>query len=318
MRPDFSIVITAYNIESYIERAIRSALAQRDVSIEVIFIDDCSTDNTYAIASAIQDNRLSCHRLEHNSGPSVARNTGFAKALGEWVSVLDGDDEYQPDRLANCLKCARTTGADIIVDNITARREIDGVTFVMFDQSDFAKKRILDLATFIEKNSSFFGTYTLGYLKPIFSTAFLRDKKITYDPAIHIGEDYMIMAEALASGAVCGIEPSAGYLYTIRAGSISYRLIPADLERMMACDQGLYSRYKLLPAAERARKKREAGIRDAYAFTLLVEGLKAKKIGIVFKAFLMSPTSPRHLGGAIKKRITKLNNIINSKQKVIT
>lgn len=306
MNIDVSIIITAYNIEGYIERAIRSALGQQGVSIEVILVDDCSTDRSFSIASAIQDARLTCLRLERNSGPSKARNTGFARASGTWIAVLDGDDTYDPHRLAHCLDCARRARADVVVDNLTVLRESDGARFTMFEPQDFAKKKILGLADFIAANASFFGSYTLGYLKPVFSAEFLRQKNIAYDPEIHIGEDYMILSEALASGAVCAVEPTAGYIYTARVGSISHRLTSADLDRMAACDRKLLSRHTLPPDAARAQRKRDFNIREARAFTQLVESLKQKDLIGTVKALMSCPTAARHLSGAVMVRVNKL------------
>ncbi|MDB5492384.1 MAG: glycosyl transferase [Micavibrio sp.] len=313
MSIDVSIIITAYNIESYIARAIHSALEQRGVSVEVIFVDDCSTDKTFSVASAIQDPRLTCLRLPVNSGPGGARNAGFEKAAGKWIAVLDGDDAYEPERLANCLSTANRTGADVVVDNLRVIREQDGAQFPMFP-SDFLRKTTLGLADFIAGNTAFFGSYSLGYLKPVFAADFLRGHGIAYDPGIRIGEDYLILCEALASGAVCAIEPSAGYLYTARAGSISYRLAPADLDRMAACDRKFLSRHTLSPVAAQAQKKRDFNIREARAFTLLVDGLKRKDPLSALTAFLSCPSAARHLSGAVMVRMHKLIPSLSGKK----
>lgn len=306
MTTDVSVIIAAYNIENYIERAIRSALDQQDVSVEVIVIDDCSTDKTFAVASSIKDERLTCLRLPQNGGPSIARNKGFAKASGTWIAVLDGDDAYAPHRLADCLKRAAETRADIVADNLYVIREADGERFTMFRPNDLPASGILNLADFIRGNTSFFGSYSLGYLKPVFKADFLRQAKIAYDPEIHIGEDYMLMCEALAQKAVCAIAPSAGYLYTARTGSISHRLAPQDLDRMAACDRKFMSRYTLSPEARLAQKERDFKIREAYAFTKLVDHIKHRRIAETLLTIISCPSAVRHLSGAIKVRINRI------------
>ena len=100
MQPDVSFVIAAYNAEPTLSRAIDSALAQRGVSVEVVVVDDCSTDGTLVLARAYTDPRVRVIALERNSGPGGARNAGLDAAQGRWVAVLDSDDTVRPERLA--------------------------------------------------------------------------------------------------------------------------------------------------------------------------------------------------------------------------
>lgn len=303
---DVSIIVTSYNIERYISRAIRSALAQEGVTAEVILVDDCSTDRTWDIVSAIQDPRLKGIRLPENSGPSVARNAAIAQASGTWIAVLDGDDSLEPGRLSRCLERARAMKADIVVDNLKIMRESDGKTFPMFSPSSFSQLKTLSLSRFIDGNRSFFKGYTLGYLKPVFSAEFLKKHNLSYDPDIRIGEDYFLLARALASGAVCAVEHSAGYLYTVRAGSISHRLAPEDLTRISMCDQKFLSLHTLDPAAAKAQKRREFSTKEAYAYTRLIAALKQKDIWNVFEAVALCPSAVRYLWEPVWVRLRRL------------
>jgi len=305
MTVDVSVIITAYNVERYIARAIRSALDQTGPAAEVIVIDDCSTDGTWAVISGINDTRLKCLQLSKNGGPSIARNAGIAQATGTWIAVLDGDDAFQPGRLERCLNRAAGLKADIVVDNLSVVHETGGAALPMFPPSRFSLAPTLDLAKFIAGNQSFMGGYTLGYLKPVFSAEFLRQHKLFYDPDIHIGEDYIIMAEALACGAVCAVEPSAGYLYTVRACSISHRLAPDDILRISACDKKFLARHALDPAARKAQRRREFSIRETYAFTLLVDAIKQKNIREIFRTIAQCPTAIRYLWLPVKVRLVR-------------
>jgi len=302
---DVSVIITAYNVERYIVRAIRSALDQTGPTVEVIVVDDCSTDGTWSVISGISDARLKIFKLAENSGPSVARNAGIAQATGSWIAVLDGDDAFEPGRLAHCLACAAALKADIVVDNLLVVREEGGPVLPMFSPDRFSRSATLDLAAFIAGNQSFTGDPTLGYLKPVFSAEFLRRNKLSYDPEIRIGEDYLIMAEALAYGAICAVEPTAGYLYTVRAGSISHRLTPDDVLRISTRDKKFLSRHTLSSVAMKAQQRREFRIKEAYAFTLLVEAIKQKNLKGIFKAISICPTALRYLWLAVKVRIER-------------
>jgi glycosyltransferase involved in cell wall biosynthesis len=97
----FSVVIAAYEAASTVGGAIESVLAQTRQDFEIVVIDDGSSDETAAVAEAIaaEDRRVSVHS-QPNGGPSAARNRGIAVSAGEYVSMLDSDDLWLPQYLA--------------------------------------------------------------------------------------------------------------------------------------------------------------------------------------------------------------------------
>lgn len=103
---EVTVIIPAYNCESYIEETLRSVMEQTERNIEIIVVDDGSTDNTPTILQslALKDDRIKvCSRL--NSGkPSIARNTGLRNAKGKFICFLDGDDLYHPEKIEKGLK----------------------------------------------------------------------------------------------------------------------------------------------------------------------------------------------------------------------
>ncbi|HEY6454409.1 MAG TPA: glycosyltransferase family 2 protein, partial [Steroidobacteraceae bacterium] len=118
--PPVSVIIPAYNAAAFLHRAVHSALKQSIPVLEVLIVDDASTDDTVAIADALSlnDSRIRLLTLSENSGPSVARNAGLEAAKGQWVAILDADDAYLPERLEWMLQTAIESDADIVVDNI--------------------------------------------------------------------------------------------------------------------------------------------------------------------------------------------------------
>lgn len=93
-----SIIIATKNGERFIERAIRSVLRQEGVVLEVVVVDDASTDGTANIVRSItqEDARVKYFYREKNEGPGKARNFAIAQAKGEYIAVIDDDDEW-PD-----------------------------------------------------------------------------------------------------------------------------------------------------------------------------------------------------------------------------
>jgi glycosyltransferase involved in cell wall biosynthesis len=96
--PLISVVIPVYNGERTIYDAITSVLAQTFQDFELIVIDDGSQDSTTDILAAIHDPRLKVFSFE-NAGPSKSRNRGISFACGEYISFLDADDLWTPDKL---------------------------------------------------------------------------------------------------------------------------------------------------------------------------------------------------------------------------
>lgn len=303
---EISVILTSYNIRGYIARAVESALSQQDVSLEVICVDDASTDGTFEYLQSLHDPRLTALQLPKNGGPSTARNAGIACARGEWLAVLDGDDAYLPGRLSRCLRYARSQKADMVVDNLTVLRESDGMRFPMFPAQWLASLDPLSLADYIDGNRLFSSGYTLGYTKPVFSAAFLRQKQLAYDPAIRIGEDYHLMAECLAEGARCAVLAEEGYQYTVRAGSISHRLTLADIRRMQETDAKLLARHPLTGPAAQAQKRREECFRIAAAFTRLIEALKTRDAIAALREAITCPACLLLLRMPIQARLQRL------------
>jgi glycosyltransferase involved in cell wall biosynthesis len=94
-----SVIIPTYNRADVLPRAIETALGQTLEDIEVIVVDDASTDDTAAVVGRYDDPRLTFLRHETNKGASAARNKGIRAASGDYVALLDSDDEWAETKL---------------------------------------------------------------------------------------------------------------------------------------------------------------------------------------------------------------------------
>lgn len=97
--PLVSVVIPAYNREKAIIPAIQSVIAQGVDEIEIIVVDDCSTDGTIQSIETLVDGRIRLIKHEKNKGEAGARNTGIHTARGKYIAYLDSDDQWLPGKL---------------------------------------------------------------------------------------------------------------------------------------------------------------------------------------------------------------------------
>ena len=99
MRDLVSIIMPNYNCEKYIKETISSVLAQTYTNWEILFVDDCSTDNSIEIVESFNDTRIKIFKNEKNSGAAVSRNYALREAKGKWIAFLDSDDLWEKDKL---------------------------------------------------------------------------------------------------------------------------------------------------------------------------------------------------------------------------
>ena len=117
-----SIIIPVYNCEQSIDRCLASVLSQTYSDIEIIIIDDCSTDNSYKKCLSYQrsDNRVKVYRNDINQGVSYSRNRGIDKATGDYICFVDADDELYA---TNALELLYNPSYDLVCGNFELIRD---------------------------------------------------------------------------------------------------------------------------------------------------------------------------------------------------
>lgn len=291
---DATIIIATWNTET-IERSIASAFAQTGITIEVIVVDDASTDGTYKKLSNRTD--ITFERLPVNGGPAQARNRALDLAQGDWIAVLDADDTMVPHRLANMISQAKKTSADIILGNF---RKVDEVgveieELPFLSPSDIDPEQCLTLEHYVGRNQVSLGTQSIGFLKPILSRKYLAATSLRYNPSLRNGEDCHLIFSALMNGAKVVISPSPDYLYTVRPGSISYRADPNHLEALIAADDAFLFRHAAKVSSETRLlfESRKAGLTEMMVSERILAMVKS---GRILGACKMLVKSPRIIG----------------------
>ncbi|MGK4255997.1 glycosyltransferase family 2 protein [Bifidobacterium pullorum] len=115
--PLVSILLAVYNVENYVERCVRSLQSQTYPNIEIIVVDDCSSDSSGSIVEKLASNDSHITVIHHkkNMGLSSARNTGLDHAHGQFITFVDSDDWVEPDYVSYLYDLSLRTGADIAV-----------------------------------------------------------------------------------------------------------------------------------------------------------------------------------------------------------
>ncbi|NMM95090.1 glycosyltransferase family 2 protein [Bifidobacterium oedipodis] len=113
--PELSVIIPAYNNSRYLPECVHSVTKQSFPDVEVIIVDDASTDDTYDVARqlAANDPRITAIRHDHNAGTLAARRTGMEHSSGDFVMLIDQDDELADESLPALIAFAHSHPADI-------------------------------------------------------------------------------------------------------------------------------------------------------------------------------------------------------------
>jgi succinoglycan biosynthesis protein ExoO len=218
---DFSVIIPAYNVSGIIGRAIRSAAAQTAPPLEILVIDDCSTDDTVEVVRALGPEIPSLRLLSTpvNGGPSAARNVGLREAKADWIALLDSDDAWKPGRLKRLSEVASATSADFVADNLVMW---DAVAEAQFKPAYYelpgAQKQITLLDLFRADDNFNFTKASFSLMKPIFRRKFLADRKLEYNESLKVGEDFVLFAESLFNDAKVILIKEAYYIYSMPSG----------------------------------------------------------------------------------------------------
>lgn len=282
-----TVIIAAYNASDTIKRAVRSALGQAEV-LEVIVVDDASTDKTASIARDSDDGsgRLKVLIQDKNAGPSAARNRAVRESGAPWISILDADDYFLPERLAGLLNYAES--ADLIADDMYQVQEdnIDGPRRNLLTD-DFSPPCRVTLQQFVLSNVTRRGRSRgeLGFIKPIMRRSFLQEHDITYRENMRLGEDYELYSRALAHGARMILLPAQGYISVVRPNSLSGSHSEHDLLQLRECDEGLMAISGLSDKDRAALQAHYASIDCRLQWRNLILAVKQKDMKAAMECF---------------------------------
>lgn len=194
-----SVVMPIYNAGEYLSRAIGDVLNQTLNDIELICVDDGSTDNSPSIIKkfAAKDSRIKTLR-QPNGGAAVARNRGLELTEGEYIMFLDADDFYEKNLLESLYNIAESGNLDVAVTKYDIYNDSKDSFSVPADEPH-AGIFVPGGVTSKNENPEFILTSTTGYAwNKLFRASFMRDKKLAFDPELYVFEDVHFVCSALS------------------------------------------------------------------------------------------------------------------------
>jgi succinoglycan biosynthesis protein ExoO len=308
--PTVSVLMANYNGGPYIEQALRSALAQTVTSLEIVVVDDASTDDSVARATSVaadSGGRVRIVVQGRNGGPAAARNRAFDEARGRWLAVLDSDDHLDAERIARLIAAAEANGADIVADDLMVFYD-DGSKPPHRHLGDAARGgRWISLQDYVHENTLSTGLPSLGYLKPVIRADRWRASGVRYDVRMSPHEDYDLIAHLLAAGLRYFIVPWAGYNYRRHPASISRGLKAHHIAALLVRHQEFTANLGPVPpelAAVLATQRRR--LLDAAAYDAFKAAVRAGRADKALVAIARRPAAARILRFPIERSLRRL------------
>ena len=205
-----SIIIPCYNVEKTIKKCINSLLAQTHENIEIIAVNDGSTDDTYRVLQEEFKNNDKCILLnQSNSGISVARNEGMKIAKGEYYSFVDADDYVEPDYLEKLIESIKDNDLSICYysSSIMKRQSSDIQTV-----EDVFREMMIP-----ENNIAAFAWNRL------YKASIIRENSILFNEKVFVCEDVLFNYQYMQYVSKIGICREYLYHYVINSSSTMFR-----------------------------------------------------------------------------------------------
>ena len=205
--PQVSVIVPIYNQEKYLEQCMKSIRRQTLKDIEIICVDDGSTDRSLSMIRkmAAGDSRILI-LTEENAGAGVARNKGLAHAKGEYITFLDSDDIFEPDMLEKLYDKAEKENLDVVVGRADsfddASGKVKGMPWSLHDEwlPDFQPFSALD----VEKN--FFEIFVWWPWDKLYKRSFIEKTGIRFQPLRTTNDLFFVCAAVLSASRISYIQ----------------------------------------------------------------------------------------------------------------
>lgn len=251
-QPVVSVIIPAWNAEKTLENCLRSVMCQTFRDMEIVVVDDGSTDGTWALLQRLkrEDPRI-CAIRQANGGVSAARNTGLAAATGKYIRFVDADDVLPPEAMAELLSTAENQGSDLV---LAAYTEVVGalrrVRSLAPGQITLAMDAFLPLMN--RRSNSFY--YGVLWNK-LFRADLICKGQVRFVGGLNWGEDFVFVCDYLAGAEKISYTEAAVYDYQRNAGGMTAHQVRDCLRHPV---ENIRMKVRLYQALKRLFERRGA------------------------------------------------------------
>jgi glycosyltransferase involved in cell wall biosynthesis len=284
-----SVVIPCFNAAGTITAAIESVRRQGEVDIELVVVDDGSTDNSLAVIRSFESGAVIL--TGPNRGASAARNRGIAETTGEWLVFLDADDLLLPGTLPRRLEAAAATGADVIVCNwqelvVDGDGTVDGLV------------RRADWDALVDDPEIACATHFWATTAALMYRRSLVERIGGFREDLPVIQDARYLFDAASHGASFAHSPHVGARYFLRPHSLSHRHSGRFWRDVLLNGQQIEALWRSRGPLSRARCEALRAIFDHAARGLLAAGDPGYFEAVAFQRRLGLPLTlhPRIVG----------------------
>jgi glycosyltransferase involved in cell wall biosynthesis len=246
-----SVIVPAFNAEEYLEQCLESIRKQTLDDIEIIVVDDGSTDATLELAYSLQreDSRIKV-LTQKNSYAGVARNAGMRQAQGTYLSFLDADDFFEPTMLEKMVADAERHDSDIVICRPA-----------LFNATDEQPLPRVDAAPYLEPGKVYSSddlidhifTCTVGWAwDKLFRRSFVEKTKLTFQALRSTNDAYFVYCSLMLAKRVTLVDEYLAYhrignvssIENTRSASWENAFIAIEAIEEKLCKEGLFERYE--------------------------------------------------------------------------
>lgn len=182
-KPEISVIVPVFNAAPYLTQCIDSIITPRRTDVELILVDDGSTDQSFSICNEYSINYPETIKFIHkeNGGVSSARNLGLSRATGRWITFVDADDMLLPGAIDVLLKSLNESDADVLQFGLTRDLKIRNMTSSELSPEDYVRAGLCQVCAG--------GT--------VIKHSILIDNNIKFDECMALAEDQIFILQAV-------------------------------------------------------------------------------------------------------------------------
>lgn len=244
-----SVIVPVYNSERYLRRCVDSILAQALKEIEVILVDDGSTDSSSLICDEYAKNPNVKVIHQKNSGPAITRNVGIQHATGEYIGFVDSDDYIAPEMYENLYAIACENDIDIVTCSYNVVEEKSEASKITHKDVQLPRDRIINQAEFQKLVCTANETRILWFpVKSIYRAEIIKSNNISF-PNLNNGEETVFILECILNSKSMYYIDKPYYYYVQTPNSLTRVKYKENylerLEKLHWLKDGVYKKYNI-------------------------------------------------------------------------